>query len=46
VDECTIIVEQDVDSIPEFTPTASIIGLITVSALAVVLSKKKLFINA
>lgn len=39
--EYTIIVEQDVDSIPEFTPVALIVGLITVSALVVVLSKKR-----
>lgn len=38
--------EQDLDSIPEFTSVALIIGLITVSALAVLLSKKKLFVNA
>jgi len=37
----TIIVEQDLNSIPEFTPVALIIGLMTVSASAVVLSKKR-----
>ena len=41
----TVIIEQDTDSIPEFTSVALIIGLITVSALAVVLSKKKLFVK-
>lgn len=40
IEECTIIVEQDVDSIPEFTPATLIIGLIMVSTLAVALSKK------
>jgi len=40
MDECTIIVEQDTDSVPEFTSTALIITLITVSALTVALSKK------
>ena len=38
--EYTIIVEQDVDSIPEFTPIALIFALITVSTLVVALSKK------
>jgi len=36
----TIIIEQDTDSIPEFTPFALIVALITVSVLAVALSKK------
>jgi len=36
----TVIVEEDVDSIPEFTPATLAIVLITVSILAVVLSKK------
>ena len=36
----TIIIEQDTDSIPEFTPFALIVVLITVSILAVALSKK------
>jgi len=39
--EYTIIIEQDVDSIPEFTSAALIVGLITVSALALALSKKR-----
>lgn len=41
MDDYTIIVEQDIDSIPEFTPVALIIVFITVSTLAVVLSKRK-----
>jgi hypothetical protein len=36
----TIIIEQDTDSIPEFTSFALIVALITVSVLAVALSKK------
>jgi len=36
----TIIVEQDADSIPEFTPLALVVVLIAVSLLVVVLSKK------
>ena len=36
----TVIVEQDVDSIQEFTPTTLAIVLVAVSILAVVLSKK------
>ena len=40
IDEYTIIIEQDVDSIPEFTPATVAIVLIAVSILAVVLSKK------
>ena len=39
--EYTIIVEQDVDSIPEFTSATLIMAFITVSILAVVLSKKR-----
>lgn len=38
--EYAIIVEQDVDSIPEFTPATLIIVLIAVSVFAVALSKK------
>jgi len=36
----TIIVEQDADSIPEFTPLALVVVLIAASLLVVVLSKK------
>ena len=38
--EYTIIIEQDIDSIPEFTPVALIIALIAVSIFVVALSKK------
>lgn len=38
--EYTIIIEQDIDSIPEFTPTTIIIALVTVLIFAVGLSKK------
>jgi len=40
IENYTIIVEEDVDSIPEFTPVTLAIVLIAVSILAVVLSKK------
>jgi len=40
IENYTIIVEEDVDSISEFTPATLAIVLITVSILAVALSKK------
>jgi len=40
IENYTIIVEEDVDSIPEFTPATLTIVLIAVSILAVALSKK------
>jgi hypothetical protein len=40
IENFTVIIEQDVDSIPEFMPATLAIVLVTVSVLAVALSKK------
>jgi hypothetical protein len=40
IENFTVIIEQDVDSIPEFTPATIAIVLVAVSVLAVALSKK------